>query len=233
MITIPLILESRQGRQPFSFSCQRMFNAGYVGRNQEEVRHHVEELAAAGIPGPRSIPTLYPVVTRMLVTDEAIEVYEENTCGEVEYVLLIEDERRIYVGLGSDHTDRHLEHIDIPRAKVITPNVLSRTVWPLEEVLDHWDDLVMKSTQTRDGQVIPYQEGALKLILDHRALMDFVQSKAPGPLNQTVIFSGTLGNLTGGFVYGQRFEAELVDVRLGRRLTVAYDIRPLSYKVTN
>ncbi len=108
-----------------------MINAGYVGRNQAEVRRHVEELAAKGIPAPKSTPVLFPKVRRALVTDESIEVYGEETSGELEYVLLIRDENEIYVGLGSDHTDRKLEETDIPRSKQVCPNVLSKTVWPL------------------------------------------------------------------------------------------------------
>ncbi|MEJ2024831.1 MAG: DUF2848 family protein [Deltaproteobacteria bacterium] len=33
-----------------------MVNAGYVGRNQDEVRRHINELAEKGIPGPKKVP---------------------------------------------------------------------------------------------------------------------------------------------------------------------------------
>jgi hypothetical protein len=206
-----------------------MVNAGYVGRNQEEVRRHIEELAGKGIPGPKTTPTLYPVIPRALLTDAGIEVYSAETSGEVEYVLLVEDERRIYVGLGSDHTDRHLEEADIPRSKQICPNVLSRKVWPLEEVMDHWDDLVMRSRVVSSGQEVLYQEARLALILGPDDLMAFVRAKLPGPPKGTVIYSGTVGTLAGEFVYGERFEAELIDDKLNRRLELAYEVRPLDY----
>jgi hypothetical protein len=38
-----------------------------------------------------------------------------------------------------------------------------------------------------------------------------------------------MGMLTGGFVYGQGFHAELIDEQLDRRLEVAYNVRPLDY----
>jgi hypothetical protein len=41
--------------------------------------------------------------------------------------------------------------------------------------------------------------------------MQFVLSKIPGPLDGTVIYSGTMGALTGGFVFGEKFIAELFD----------------------
>jgi len=206
-----------------------MVNAGYVGRNQDEVRRHIEELAAKGIPGPRTTPTLYPVICRTLVTDEKIEVYGDQTCGEVEYVLLVQDESTVYVGLGSDHTDRHLEKADIPRAKQICPNVISRTVWPLSEVEGHWDELDISSKMSNGREEILYQKGRLELIMDPRSLMRFVLTKIPGPLDGTVIYSGTIGSLTGGFVFGRRFVAELFDPKLNRRLNLAYDVNMLDY----
>ncbi|MFP3340854.1 DUF2848 family protein, partial [Micrococcus sp. SIMBA_131] len=39
----------------------RLLNAGYAGRNQEAVQHHIDELAALGVPGPSQVPALYPV----------------------------------------------------------------------------------------------------------------------------------------------------------------------------
>ncbi|MCP5054020.1 MAG: DUF2848 domain-containing protein, partial [bacterium] len=123
---LELVLENKQERRELAFTYNRMVNAGYVGKNQEEARRHIEELAAKGIPGPKSIPVLYPVICNALSLDSEIEVYENETCGEVEYVLCIVTEDEIYVGLGSDHTDRHLEESDIPRAKQICPNLMSR-----------------------------------------------------------------------------------------------------------
>ena len=48
---IQLELETKEGRRPLTFQYNRMVNGGYVGKNQEEVRRHIEELAAKGIPG--------------------------------------------------------------------------------------------------------------------------------------------------------------------------------------
>jgi hypothetical protein len=228
-VEIELTLEKREKTEPLRYRYTRMVNAGYVGRNQDEVRRHIEELARKGIPGPKKTPTLYPVIPRTLVTDDKVEVYSHDTCGEVEYVLLIKDEKTIYVGLGSDHTDRHLEETDIPRAKQICPNVISSTVWPLSEVLPHWDDLEIESRMIKDGKEIVYQKGHLGLIFDPPALMELVRSKTPGSLDGMVVYSGTLSNLTGDFVFGERFMATLTDPKLGRSLALGYDVLPLDY----
>ena len=226
---LELVLENKQGRRELAFRYNRMINAGYVGKNQEEVRRHIEELAAKGIPGPKSIPVLFPVVCHALTTDSAIEVYGSETSGEVEYVLCVVREDEVYVGLGSDHTDRHLEEVDIPRAKQICPNLMAQTVWPLEEVEPHWDDLLMSANVIKDGKDNRYQEGRLGLLLNPVELMSFVKSKVSGPLENLIIFSGTMGMLTGEFVFGQVFSAKLIDEKLNRRLELSYDVKPLDY----
>jgi len=227
---IDLSLERKDNTRALKFEMRRMVNAGYTGRNQEEVRRHIDELAVKGIPGPEKTPTLYPVIPQQLLPGaEGIEVYSKETCCEIEYVLLVESRDNIYIGLGSDHTDRKLEETDIPRAKQICPNIMTTTVWPLEELADHWDALIFRCWQTVDGEEALYQEGPLELIMNPDQLMDFVRSAIPGSLEGYAIFSGTIGNLAGGFVYGARVSMELEDPVLGRRLSLAYDIKPLDY----
>lgn len=226
---IQLTLEQNGSRLPMTFSYSRMVNAGYTGRDQEEVRRHIDELAQKGIPGPKTTPTLYPVISNTLTSDAQIEVYGQETSGEVEYVLFVVSEDEIYVGLGSDHTDRELEETDIPRSKQICPNVIDRTVWPLAEVTNHWDEITIQSKVISNGDVVDYQDGCLGQLLDPQGLLEFVRSQIPGSLDGMIIFSGTLGTLTGGFVHGERFLTELMDPVLGRRLEVAYKVQPLDY----
>jgi hypothetical protein len=228
-LDIQLELETKEGRRPLTFQYKRMVNGGYIGKNQEEVRRHIEELAAKGIPGPTSTPTLYPVLLNTLTNDDEIEVYGDKTSGEVEYVLLVKDANEIYVGLGSDHTDRFLEEFDIPRSKQVCPNVMSKVVWPLDEVSDHWDELVISSNVIHNGNTTRYQEGELGLLLNADELMDFVADKLSGQLKDIVIFSGTLGMIGGEFIYGERFSAELVDNKLNRRLSLDYKVVPMDY----
>ena len=226
---LDLVLESKQARRQLTFNYSRMINAGYVGKNQDEVRRHIEELAAKGIPGPKSIPVLFPVVCHALTTDSVIEVYGSETSGEVEYVLCVVSEDEVYVGLGSDHTDRHLEETDIPRSKQICPNLMSRMVWPLEEVQAQWDDLLMSASVVKNAETILYQEGRLGLLLNPAELMAFVKSKVDGPLENLIIFSGTMGMLTGEFVFGESFSAQLMDEKTNRRLEISYEVKPLDY----
>ena len=106
---------------------------------------------------------------------------------------------------------------------------MSRTVWPLAEVAEQWDDLLMSASVVKNAEAILYQEGRLGLLLNPVELMAFVKSKIGGPLQNLIIFSGTMGMLTGEFVFGQKFSAKLIDEKLNRRLDISYDVRPLDY----
>jgi len=223
-VHIDLTVQEQSGSRTARFFFDKMVNAGFSGRNQEKVQEHVRELAAKGIPAPSETPTLYPVVCQSLLCRSSIDVLGDKTSGEVEYVLFLDQEGGMYAGLGSDHTDRHLEETDIPRAKQICPNLVSDTVWPLSEVEAHWDDIVLKSAVTVNGETVPYQEGALGGVLSPRQMLDFVRSKVSCELKNMVIYSGTVAMLTDGFRYGERFEAEMVDPHLERRLGLQYAI---------
>ena len=92
---IQLLLQKNNTLTPLSFKVDKMVNAGFTGRNQAEVRHHLDELAAKGIEVPETTPTLYPVIPSTLTTDTSIVVYEEETAGEIEYVLFVKDDKEI------------------------------------------------------------------------------------------------------------------------------------------
>jgi hypothetical protein len=227
--TFHFVLKSGENCLPLEFKMARMVNGGYVGRNQGEVRHHIEELAKQGIPGPSSTPTLYPVSRRMLSQSSSIEVFGEETSGEAEFVLLMENEKQIYVGVGSDHTDRKLEIVDIAWSKNICPNVISKELWSFEDILPHWDKIVLRSWVTKAGIRSLYQEAPLRSILPPQELISFVRSRVQGGLDRTVIFSGTIGILKGELVFGEKFEVELNDPATGDQLSVSYDLTPLNF----
>lgn len=228
---LQLTLESKEGTSPLSFAFSKVVNAGFTGKNQEEVQHHLKELAAKGISVPSSTPTLYPVVPRAMSTENSMEVFGEETSGELEYVLLVVNKNEIYVGVGSDHTDRNLEEFHIPRSKQICPNIMSKTVWPLAELEAHWDELQLSCTVTKNGEKILYQQGNLGLMLNPSELLSFVEEQINGPLENIVIYSGTLKMETDDFVFAEHFTAELRDEKLNRCLEISYEVKPLDYMV--
>lgn len=228
---IQLKLQKNGRETDLPFRVDRMVNAGFTGRNQEEVRHHLEELSAKGIEVPAETPLIYPVIPATLTTAESIVVYGTETSGEIEYVLFVKNESEIYVGIGSDHTDRKLEETDIPRAKQMCPNVVFPAVWDLDDVVDHWDELVMACRVEKDGQDLLYQKGGLGLLMSPAELMVFVAGKVTGPLADMVIFSGTVKMETPEFVFADRFSGRLTDPVLNRELAFSYRICPMDYLV--
>ncbi|MBC8441959.1 MAG: DUF2848 family protein [Deltaproteobacteria bacterium] len=226
---IQLLLQKDHKVTPLSFTVDKMVNAGFTGRNQEEVKHHLEELSAKGIDVPDSTPTLYPVIPSALTTETVIEVYGEETSGEIEYVLFVKDDKEIYVGIGSDHTDRKLEELDIPRAKQITPNLISPMVWELSDLLEHWDDLSMECSVKKGADTIFYQKGGLGLLMSPSELMELISQKIKGPLNNIVIFSGTVKMETEDFVFADTFSGLLSDPTLNRSIEFSYAVKPMNY----
>jgi len=81
----------------------------------------------------------------------------------------------------------------------------------------------------KNGETIPYQEGRLGLLLNPAELMAFVKSKVGGPLQNLIVFSGTMGMLTGEFVFGESFAAKLIDEKTNRCLEISYIVKPLDY----
>ena len=229
MKVLNLTLKVEEETRELVFPVKRMVNAGYVGRDQEAVRKHIEELKREGIPSPDEVPALFPVASYLITTGGVLEVVEDATSGEAEFVLLVQ-EGETYVGARSDHTDRRLERDSIIKSKQICPNVISPVVWPYEEVREGWDNLDMRSWVEKDGQRILYQETKLSAILSPEDLLDFVRQKIKdGDLENTIIYSGTVAVLGGEMISGESFEVELHNPDRGDSLWCKYNVKRLDY----
>ncbi len=213
---------------PVSLDVRRLINAGYTGRDQAAVRHHIEELKAHGIPAPEGTPVLFPKPAGLLTQGPTIDVLGGTTSGEAEFVLLVAG-GRVLVAAGSDHTDRELEKVSIEKAKMMCPNVISRDVWDLAEVRDGWDEIVLRGHATARGRRVLYQEARLAGMMTPEDLMALAKGRTDGDLEGLALFSGTVPMLGGELVFGERFEVELVDARRGRTLRCDYRITPLAY----
>jgi len=233
MKTLDLEVMGEGQSLPMKFQVRRMVNAGYVGRNLDAVKAHIEELQRDGIPPPSSVPMILPVLSDNITVENCIEVVGSETSGEVEVVLLL-DGKDIFVGVGSDHTDRDIERQSLVKSKQISPNILSRKVWNYKEVESRWDELLLQSWVKRDhgDEEILYQKAFLGSILSAAELLALVESKMSdwsSGRNGLVIFSGTVPTLTKDIIYGSYFRGELIDSRLNRKLTCEYDIQTLDY----
>jgi hypothetical protein len=231
MNTLPLTVLGDNHSVPLQFPVRRVINAGYVGRDRQAVQAHIDELQREGIPPPSAVPMLFPLTAENLTTQDRIEVISGETSGEVEYVLLL-GAGEVFVGVGSDHTDRALERQSLIKSKQICRNVLSSQVWRYPDVQAHWDDLVLQSWvkgHGADNEVL-YQRAPLRSILSAEDLMALVRSRLRDREGEgMVIFSGTIPILTAGMCYGDYFRGELIDPHSGGRLTCTYWVVRLDY----
>ena len=222
------IFEEKAGRREGFLDIKGAICCGYTGRNQSAVRAHIEELARAGVKPPPSVPMFYPKPPAGVELSGEIYTEGQETSGEVEYVLLVEGEN-IWVGVGSDHTDRDLEKLDIRKSKQVCPAPMSPSLWKYSEIKDHWDKIEIRSFATKDGKKALYQESTLATILSPEDLVKLVQEKIVGALEGIAIYSGTPPLKTGSMIFADLFEGELVDPVLKRKLTLHYSIHTLGW----
>src|SRR5260370_29104184 len=90
--------------------------AGWTGRDAAAVEKHIKELEVLGVKRPATTPIFYRVGAARLTTETSIEVLGETSSGEVEFVLL-KAEGALWVGTGSDHTDREVEAYGVSVSK--------------------------------------------------------------------------------------------------------------------
>src|SRR5690348_1518831 len=144
--------------------------AGWTGRDEAALRHHIEELAAIGVPRPSSVPVFYRNAVSNVVQTQRLEVLGPDTSGEVEPVVVALADG-LWIGLGSDHTDRKAETMGIALSKQLCGKVMAATLWKYEDVVPHWDKIIIRSHVTIDGARVIYQEGPLALMRDPYDLM--------------------------------------------------------------
>ncbi len=217
------------GDGKLDFDVKKLLHGGYTARDQSQVQKHIEELRKEGVAAPKSIPVFFPKIASRITTADKIEVLTDNTTsGEVEFVLLF-DQDKVYVGVGSDHTDRKVEKYSILAAKQMCVNVISARVWRYEEVADHWDELIMRSWVERGGQQQLYQEARLGTFMEVAELIDNLKGQGTGDLSGMVFYAGTIPAIGGELYFSSRFKAELIDERMGRSLGCAYSVEPITW----
>jgi hypothetical protein len=198
--------------------------AGWTGRDVAALEKHIRELEAIGVKRPKSTPIFYRVAASLLTTDDTIEVLGDHSSGEVECVAYSFDDGT-FVGLGSDHTDRKAESVGVSLSKQMCAKPVSREIWRLEDVAPHWDALLLRSYVGVNGERRLYQEGSVAAMRPLNELFRLYGERerlAAG----TAMFCGTLA-VHGGIAPAEKFEMELEDPVLGRRITHSYRVKTL------
>lgn len=216
-------VHSGKGNYCLDLVPDNVYVVGYSGRNIHQVQKHIKELQELGIQPPPQIPMIYACSVDSLSQESAICCAGQRTSGEAEYVIIWAN-GKVYIGLGSDHTDRDLERTSILAAKRSCGKPIASTLWEYDEVKSHWDHLRISSQQTVDGNEILYQDGSVESILPVETILQHVLSNADR--NETcVIFSGTVP-LLNGFSFGSDFQCRLFDPVCDRSIEMRYSILP-------
>jgi Protein of unknown function (DUF2848) len=214
-------VDAQDTTTPLTLPVDQLVIAGWTGRDPVARDKHVAELEALGIARPASIPIYYRVSARRLTLEDQIEVCGTESSGEVEFVL-IGWQGRIFVGCGSDHTDRKVESYGVTVSKQMCDKPIASALWELEDVIGHWDRMILRSHAVIGGKRELYQEGTLDAMLpvDELIKRGFDAGRLP---DGCAMFGGTFA-AKGCIRPAGRFEFELEDPVLKRSIRHAYDV---------
>jgi len=200
--------------------------AGFTGRDQAAVEAHIEELEQIGVKRPATVPVFYRVAAANLTTQPNVTVLGENSSGEVEFVVFELDDG-LWIGVGSDHTDRDVEaKYNVAASKQLCAKPIAPTLWRYADIRDHWDELVLHSWATIGGERALYQQGSVADMMPPEDLMARHEAHFGAIAPGTVMFCGTFA-VPGGPRPGTAFEFELYDPVLDRRIRHGYVINAL------
>jgi len=216
---------TRQDAIAIEAPIEALVIAGWTGRDANAVEAHIAELERLGVKRPKSTPIFYRVAASLLTTADAIEVAGGDSSGEVEPVLVSLADG-LWVGVGSDHTDRKLEAVGVTLSKQLCAKPVAPVLWPLAEVAPHWDRLILRSHAVAGGRRRRYQEGPVARLRPPEELMRLYRNGPAALSAGTAMFCGTMA-VEGEIAPADRFEIELEDPVLGRKISHSYSVKPL------
>lgn len=212
-------LHETAGDRVTEFEPIEMVIAGWAGRDRASIDHHIEELAALGVPRPSTVPLYYRVAAQTLTQSTRIECVGDGSSGEVEPVLFAHA-GRLWLTVGSDHTDRKAETWSVALSKQLCAKPVAAEAWPLDAVRDRLDTLRLRSWIEEDGREVLYQDGTLAALVPAPDLLERYLGGRPAP-EGLVMSCGTLGAI-GGVRASTAFRMTLEDPATGRAISHAY-----------
>src|SRR3984957_13473694 len=190
--------------------------AGWAGRDAAAIEHHIEELAALGIPRPSTTPLYYQVAAQTVTQSSRLVVLGPDSSGEAEPVVVAMADG-LWIGIGSDHTDRKAEASGIALSKQLCGKPVGAQLWSYSDIEGHWDELVIRSWATINGERLRYQDSSISTL---RTPRDLIRKLADTDMLPAcpLMFWGPAGAI-GRIRPGTPFEMELRDPVLDRSLT--------------
>jgi len=228
-------VQQADGDHELVLDLVRAYNLGFTIRDEEKMRRHLEECHRVGVPIPvvTRPPLVMPISTWAVLTDDVITVQRDRTSGEVEIATVVDADGTIYVGVGSDHTDRALECVDIPWSKQVAPNVIAPTLWKWDDVVDHWDDVLMESWVVDAGERVKYQEAGVSEFWTPVEMLQGVRDSVVDPGGAIAFLSGTVVSIEETLRFAQEWTIRLIDPVLDRVIEHTYRVDVLATEVLN
>ena len=219
---VSLVFEDKGAATRRDVRVEHVVLAGWTGRDRAAVQKHIDELKEIGVKPPATTPIFYRVAAARLTTDDTIEAIGDGSGGEVEFILLQHDDR-LWVGTGSDHTDRQAEKHGITLSKQLCDKPIAATFWPFADVGAHWDQLILRAHVVEDGKRVLYMQGTCAEMIDGRDLIARYTGGIERLAEGTMMFGGALP--THGPVRAtDRFDFELEDPVLKRKIGHGYRV---------
>jgi len=220
MMRDPLLFVNSVDGARHALTPQQIVIAGYTGRDQAAVERHIAELRTMGVTAPESTPTFFDVSPCVVTSAPFILVRERFTSGEVEPVVVMCG-GRVFLTVGSDHTDRTLERQDILASKRACPKVVGQQFVPVGDVPD-WDRGELLSYV--DDEPEPYQRGHLGDLRSLENLLDLLRRRGTPLSEGGIVFLGTVP-VIGEMRPASRFCGRIRWPGGGPVLELSYEIR--------
>ena len=220
-----LEIEQQTGKGSKAARVEELVIAGWTGSDPAAIEVHIVELEKLGVKRPKATPIFYRTSASLLTQADEIEVVGTKSSGEVEPVI-VSAEDGLWLGVGSDHTDREVETVGITISKQLCSKPVGVSFWRFEDVSGHWDKLIMRSWATRAGLRELYQEGTLSKIRHPLDLLGRYGGQGYALPAGSAMFCGTLA-VHGEITHSDAFEMEIDDPVLQRKLSHRYSIKTL------
>jgi hypothetical protein len=202
-------------------------------RDIEATRRNLDQKRAQGY-SVHDNPNICRKGRYLLTNENVIEVQGPHTSGEVEPVIVVV-KGEILFSVGSDHNDRSLETMwtetlgrvyDTAKSKQMVPAVVAEDAWRYDDLVDHWDNLILRSYVTHLNKKILYQDFPLAKLVDleyHFRANPWLKGDG------VVLFMGTSDiqpKIPTNF-YPQDFHFEVHDPALKRTISHSYVVQSL------
>ena len=218
-----------------SMDFSRCYNLGFTMRDEAKMQAHLEECYKLGIKELicERPPLVMPISSWAVLTDTHIGVQRPKTSGEVEIVTIVDENDEIFVSVGSDHTDRSLETIDIPWSKQVAPNVVAPQMWRWNDVKDHWDDIHMESWVIDQGETVKYQEAMVNEFWTPAEMVQGLRDSVVRVPGANILFSGTVVSIGEKLRFAESWTIKMTDPVLNRVIEHTYTVDVLAREVLN